>query len=123
MTIGLDRVGLDDYIELNPSVDTVDELLKRILASGIIPEDVIASCLIEAGLLDSGELHLLLENKMFADSTCFEAVQALADLINNPPSSDSSTGKRSVRATSTSGLPQVCQYQVELLVYMYNYVG
>ena len=112
MTIGLDRVGLDDYIELNPSVDTVDELLKRILASGIIPEDVIASCLIEASLLDSGELHMLLEDTMFADRTCFEAVQDLADLINNPPSSDSSAGKRSVRATSTSGLPQVCQYQV-----------
>ena len=110
MTIGLDRVGLDDYIELNPSVDTVDELFKRILTSGIIPEDVIASCLIEAGLLDSGELHILLENREFEDSTCFEAAQDLANLINNPPGSesDSTNGKRSVRATSTSAIPQVC---------------
>ena len=104
-------MGLDDYIELNPSVDTVDELLKRILASGIIPEDVIASCLIEAGLLDSGDLHILMENREFEDRTCFEAVRDLADLINNPPSSDSSAGKRSIRATSTGALPQVCQCQ------------
>ena len=108
MTISLDREGLDEFIELNPDLDTIDRLLETLVASRFISEQTLLSCGVDATLLQTGDLHLLLENNNSAHNVCFTAAQEFAGLINNPPSGETgSNGARSVRNTATEAIPQV----------------
>lgn len=102
MTIGLDRDAVDEYVRLNPSLDTVDELLKVLVASRFIPEDVVRRCKVAASLLRTGDLHVLLENINSSDSTCAMAAEQIAERINNPPMGDDGT-----ETTTTAANPQV----------------
>ena len=95
--IGLDRDALDDYISLIPSVDTVDEVLKVLVASRFIPEDIVRRCRVAANLLRTGDLHVVLEG---SDSSCAMAAKHIADRINNPNST-------STAAVSIAANPQV----------------
>jgi hypothetical protein len=88
VTIGIDREALDEYISLNPSVDTVDALLKVLVASRFIPENVTRRCKVAANLLRTGDLHVVLENVDSSESTCVKAANDMADKINNPPVAD-----------------------------------
>lgn len=108
MTIGLDRDGLDEYIELNPSLDTVDELLETLVADGFISEESLERCTMEGSLLETGNLHMLLQNKMNTDNFCYMTIEEIADIINNPPGQESSSAARSARSVSiTTAIPQV----------------
>ena len=91
MTIGLDGDSLDEYVRLNPSVDTVTDLLNVLVQSRFITMTVASRCNVEASLLDSGDLHMVLENLMNSDSICAMAAQEIADRINNPPMGDEIT--------------------------------
>ena len=88
MTIGLDRVALDEYIHLNPAMGTVDELLKVLVTSHFIPEDVVRRCRVAANLLRTGDLHVVLENVHITESACAMAANRIAEVINNPPMAD-----------------------------------
>ena len=77
MTIGLDRDSLDEYVRLNPSVDTVTNLLNVLVQSRFITMTVASRCNVEASLLDSGDLHMVLENLVNSDSICAMAAQEL----------------------------------------------
>ena len=105
MYIGLDRDGLDEYIELDPSLSTVDDLLETLISSSFIRQEVVERCEVEGSLLETGELHILLENKRSTDSICFLSVAEIAKSVNNPPGSRGSG--RSARATTTTAIPQV----------------
>jgi len=100
VTIGLDRDAVDEYVRLNPSVDTVDEFLKALVASGFIPEDIIRRCNISANLLRTGDLHVVLESVIRSDNVCSRFAQRIADRINNPPE-----GGATMTTTNTN--PQV----------------
>ena len=106
MAIELDREALDDYVDLNPSVATADDLVRRLIADRFIPEELLERCQIDGSLLETGDLHLLLENKDFSFDDCFEAAQDIADVINNPPSGGGGA-RRSVRAAPTNTYPEV----------------
>ena len=99
MIIGLDREALDEYVSLNPSVDTVDELLKILVASRFIPEDIVRRCRVAANLLRTGDLHVVLESVNGSESSCATAAENMAERINNPPNSTSTL--------SNSANPQV----------------
>ena len=62
VTIDFDRDAFDEFIRLNPELETLDEFLRELVASGFIPEEIIRACTITANLLSTGSLHLLLEN-------------------------------------------------------------
>lgn len=102
--IGLDRDGLDEYIELDPSLSTVDELLETLVSSGFITDQVLQRCGIEGSLLETGELHILLENKVSTDNLCYMAVVEIAESINNP---QGNTDIGTTTTTTTTAIPQV----------------
>ena len=84
MTLALDSKALDEYVELNPSVDTVDELVKRLVASGFIPERILRRCKMAVNMLKTGDLHLVFENVNRTGNACYRFVQEIAKAINNP---------------------------------------
>lgn len=86
-------------------MDTVDELLKTLVVSRFIPEDIVRRCKVAANLLRTGDLHIVLENVMNSDGACAMAAEDMADKINNPPTSDGT-------ATSTAAIPQVSCHQI-----------
>ena len=92
VTIDFDRDAFDEFIRLNPELETLDEFLKELVASGFIPEEIIRACTITANLLSTGSLHLLLENILDSGNTCRMFAEEIADRINNPPATDSETG-------------------------------
>lgn len=98
MTIGLDRDAVDEYVRLNPLLETVDEFLRELVASGFIREEVVRRCKIVANLLDSGDMHLVLENLEQTDTVCAMAAERIADRINNPPTSDDDDTSNAVTA-------------------------
>ena len=85
VTIGLDRDAVDEYVHLNPEVDTMDEFLRQLVASHFIPEDIVRRCRIFANLLMTGSLHLVLENVNKSEDICVKFAERIADKINNPP--------------------------------------
>jgi hypothetical protein len=91
VTIGLDYDALDEYLRLNPSVDTIDSFLRVLLRSQFIPDDVASRCIVAANLLNSGDFHMVLENLILSDPICGTAVEEIADRINYPPDDDDDT--------------------------------
>lgn len=87
VSIGLDQDGLDEYVRLNPSVDTVDEFTKRLVASGFFPDDIVQRCEIAASILETGNMHMVLKNVLENETACYMFAERIADMINNPPSS------------------------------------
>ena len=86
MTIGLDHDAVDEYVRLNPSMDTVDELLKQLVASDFIPENILRRCMVSANLLMTGSLHMVLESVNGSDgNVCTMFAETIADKINDPP--------------------------------------
>lgn len=82
-------------------MDTVDELLKTLVVSRFIPEDIVRRCKVSANLLRTGDLHIVLENVMHSDGACSMAAKEMADRINNPPMDDGTA------TTTTAANPQV----------------
>ena len=103
MTLGLDREALDEYIELNPSVDTVDELVKRLIASGFIPERILRRCKMAVNMLRTGDLHLVFENVNRTGNVCSMFVEEIAEAINNPEAGPTTT----MTSTTITAFPQV----------------
>ena len=98
--IGLDRDAVDEYVRLNPDKDTVNEILKELVATGFIPGDILRRCNVSASLLRTGDLEMVLESVVSTDNTCTMFAERIADKINNPPDGE---------ATATEAAnPQVC---------------
>lgn len=104
LTIGFDRDALEDYINLNPSLETVDDLLMMLIAAGFIKEDDLRRCNVTASLLSSGDLYLALKAVSKSDTFCNQRTEDLVDRINNPPRDD---GSSSTTATVSTSNPQV----------------
>lgn len=100
VTIGLDRDAVDAYVRSNPTLDTVEEFLRELVETGFIPEEVVRRCKIVANLLDSGDMHVVLENLVNTDTICAMAAERIANRINNPPMSDDTS--------TVTPNPQVC---------------
>ena len=87
VTIRLIRAILDEYLRLNPSLETVDDVIKSLIADGFITEDIIRQCKIAANLLDTGDLHVVLENRLNMGTPCRDFAERIAAKINNPSDS------------------------------------
>ena len=61
ITIGFDRERFDNYLNLNPSVETVDDLPLRIILSGLISEEDLLQCDVKASMLNEGDLFIAFE--------------------------------------------------------------
>ena len=86
----------------------MDELLATLIADDFISEETLERCTMEGSLLQTGDLHMLLQNKMNTDNFCYVAMEEIADIINNPPGQDSSSAARAARSTTvTTAIPQV----------------
>ncbi len=99
ITIGIDRDGLDEYVRLNPSLETLDDFVTTLIADTFIPEMILRSCRVSANLLDTGDLHMVLENLVTSENTCRMFVETMANDINNPPRNNGSM--------TTTAVPQV----------------
>lgn len=103
LTIGLDRDAMDEYIRLNPEMDTVDEFLKELVNSGFIPMDVLERCMVSASLLETGDLNMVMESMDNSnENTCSMFAETVADRINNPQES-------SATMVQTAPNPQILQ--------------
>ena len=89
---------------MNPLFDTLDEFIKGLIADGFIPEDILRQCRLAANLLDTGELHMVLENIERLGDVCRNFMEEIAEKINNPGDDES---------TVTTAIPQVRSATVE----------
>ncbi len=83
LTVGFDREAFEDYLSLNPSVETVDDLLKRMILSGLITKKDLLHCDIKASLLNEGDLFLAFEALVEAEDYCMTLSKKIGDMINN----------------------------------------
>jgi len=90
LTIAFDRDALEEYLHLNPSLQTVDDLSIRILLSDVISKEDRNRCNITFSLLDEGDLFIAFEAKSRADDYCMKASERVSKLINDLPE-DAST--------------------------------
>lgn len=100
VTIALNHEALDEYIRLNPSFETVDEVLITLITSRFIPENIIRRCNASANILMTGDMQLVLKNVMNSERICHMFAAQIAEAINNPPMSDNSSD-------TTIAIPQV----------------
>ena len=86
VTFRLIREAVDEYARRNPDSGTVEDFLDALISSGFIPEEILRRCEILASLLDTGDFHLLLEEKeMQLDGMiCNQFAIRIAERINNP---------------------------------------
>ena len=103
ITIGFDRNALEEYLTINPSVETVDDLMLRVFSSGLISRENQSHCEVSASLLNEGDLFIALKAIVRSEDYCMMLAQRLENVINDPPS---------MRNSSTpvlTPLPQVLQ--------------
>ena len=85
--VALDLAGLRDYIRINPSMRTLDDIIEALVESGFISDEVIDRCGLEATLTTTRNIQITLSAQNNDDAAfCIGAGDDLADFINNPSS-------------------------------------
>ncbi len=104
ITIGFDRNALEEYLTINPSVETVDDLMLRVFSSGLISRENQSHCEVSASLLNDGDLFIALKAMVRSEDYCMMLAQRLENVINDPPSMRNSSS-----TPVLTPLPQVLQ--------------
>ena len=82
MTIAFDRDLLDEFIMVDPSVETVDDYLEELIDEDFISDEDLMMCKTSATLLDTGDLFLSFRSVRNSDSYCAMLAAMLVDTIN-----------------------------------------
>lgn len=72
---------------MNPDFETLDDVVKSLIADGFIPDNILRVCRLAASILDTAELQLVMENVNRDGSICRDFLDTVADKINNPDTS------------------------------------
>ena len=84
--VAIDFRGLGEFVMINPLLRTLDALVRVLVESGFISEEVTDRCLLEPSFTDSGDLEISLSARdpdTDADF-CFEQSEILAGQLNDP---------------------------------------
>ena len=83
VSVAVDRDGLGDYAELDPSVDTLDEFMEKLVRNNVIPRNVSDRCEIQASTTASRNMEVAFSarNRTHAQY-CHEQGQDMANRIN-----------------------------------------
>ena len=85
--VAIDFAGLRDYIRINPSVRTVDDIIEALVESDFISDEVTDRCELEATLTTTRNIQITLSAEDDNDVTfCNEASEKIAAAINDPSS-------------------------------------
>lgn len=84
VSIAMDKEGLDEYVQLNPSISDLDDLIGSAIATGFIPQETLDRCNITSSLLDTGDLQIVLESNQTNEQYCNHAAEELAINIDDP---------------------------------------
>ena len=84
VSIAMDKEGLDEYVQLNPSISDLDDLIGSAIATGFIPQETLNRCNITSSLLDTGDLQIVLESNQTNERYCNHAAEELATNIDDP---------------------------------------
>ena len=87
MYIAMDLVGLSEYVRLNPSIRTLDDVIEALIDSNFIGDDITDKCDLEASLTVSGNIQIALSVRSQDDDDakfCNAASELIAAAINDP---------------------------------------
>ena len=84
--VAIDVRGLGEFVRINPLQRTLDALVRVLVESGFIAEEITDRCLLEPSFTDNGDLEIGLSARdpdTDADF-CFEQSEILAGQLNDP---------------------------------------
>ena len=83
VSVAVDNDGLGDYADINPSVDTLDKFMEKLVRNNVVPRNVSNHCEIQASITASKNIEIALSarNRTHAQY-CHEQGQELANRIN-----------------------------------------
>ena len=102
LTIRFDEDKFESYLEMNPSVETVDDLLLSIVQSDLISKKDLLHCDLQGSLLDNGDLFISLEALNKYESYCLNLAKKITNVINSL-----SQAGETISASNFTAIPQV----------------